>query len=49
MKVMLRAIASHRVGDRFGRVEPHINAGRGRNAISRNRDAKREKRLMRAA
>ena len=27
MKVMLRAIASHRVGDRFGRVEPHAKKG----------------------
>jgi Transposase DDE domain len=28
MKVMLRAIASHRVGDRFGRVEPRANKRR---------------------
>ena len=40
---MLRAISRHRVGDRFGRVEPRATSvGRSRNAISWSRAAKRQ-------
>jgi hypothetical protein len=50
VKVMLRAIASHRVGDRFGRVEPRANKRRPkpqRYLMEPRRQAR--KRLLRAA
>jgi hypothetical protein len=48
--VMLRAIASHRVGDRFGRVEPRANKRRPKPQRFLNEPRRRaRKRLMKTA